>query len=110
MWQAWINAIIGLWFTVAAFILAGSRAANITNNLIAGIVLVILGVWAALRYRGWKNWVVTLIGVWMIIAGFWFPSSYAATVGNDIVAGAAIIIFSLWAWAGASKSLQVREA
>jgi hypothetical protein len=49
---------------------------------------VILGVWAALRYRGWKNWVVTLIGVWMIIAGFWFPSSYAATVGNDIVAGA----------------------
>jgi hypothetical protein len=33
MWQAWINAIIGLWFIVAAFILAGSRAANITTTL-----------------------------------------------------------------------------
>ncbi|MGQ9778179.1 MAG: SPW repeat domain-containing protein, partial [Thermodesulfobacteriota bacterium] len=67
MWQAWINAILGLWFIVAAFIIAASRAANITNNLITGIVLVILGIWAAVSYKGWKNWVVALIGVWMII-------------------------------------------
>lgn len=103
MWQAWINATLGLWFIVAAFIIAGSKTANITNNLIVGIILVILGVWAAARYKGWKNWVVTLIGVWMIISGFWFPASYVATVGNNIVAGAVIILLSLWAWAVFSR-------
>jgi len=110
MWQAWVNAILGLWFIVAAFIIAGSKTANITSNLIAGIILVILGIWASVRYKGWKNWVVALIGVWMIISGFWFPSHYIATVGNDIVAGAVIIILSLWAWAGASKVPQPKEA
>jgi hypothetical protein len=110
MWQAWINAILGLWFIVAVFTFAGSKTFNITNNLITGIVLVILGIWAAVRYRGWKNWVVTLIGVWMIVSGFWFPDSYVATVANDIVAGVAIILLSLWAWAGSSRVPKPREA
>ena len=44
MWQAWINAILGLWFIVAAFTIAGSKTANITNGLITGIVLVIVGI------------------------------------------------------------------
>jgi F0F1-type ATP synthase membrane subunit a len=97
MWQAWLNAILGLWFIVAAFIIAASKTANMTSNLIAGIIVVILGVWASVRYKGWKNWVVALIGVWMIISGFWFPGNYVATVGNDIVAGTVIIILSTWA-------------
>jgi hypothetical protein len=97
MWQAWINAILGLWFIVAAFIIAGSKTANLTTNLIAGIILVILGIWAAVRYKGWKHWIVTLVGAWMIVSGFWFSGSYVATVGNDIVAGAVILILSLWA-------------
>ncbi|MGQ9510044.1 MAG: hypothetical protein ACUVTN_11730, partial [Thermodesulfobacteriota bacterium] len=72
--------------------------------------LVILGIWAAVSYKGWKNWVVALIGVWMIIAGFWFPDNYVATVGNDTVAGTVIIILSLWAWAGASAVPEPKEA
>ena len=110
MWQAWINAILGLWFIVAAFTIAGSKTFNMTNGLIAGIILVILGIWAAVKYKSWKNWVVTLIGAWMIVSGFWFPSSYVATVGNNIVAGAVIIILSLWAWAGSSRVPKPREA
>ncbi len=109
MWQAWVNAILGLWFIVAAFIIAGSKTANTTSNLIAGIILVILSIWAAIKYKGWKNWVLTLIGVWMIIAGIWFPDNYVATVGNDTVAGTVIIILSLWAWAGASEVPQPKE-
>jgi uncharacterized membrane protein len=110
MWQAWINAILGLWFIVAAFVIPGSKTANMTNNLITGIILVILGVWAAVRYKGWKNWIVAIIGAWMIVSGFWFPSSYVATVANDIIAGAVIIILSLWAWAGSSRPPQPKEA
>jgi hypothetical protein len=110
MWQAWINAILGLWLIVAAFTLAGGQTFNTTNAFITGIIFLILGIWAAVSYKSWKNWVVALIGVWMIIAGFWFPSNYIATVGNDIFAGAAIIILSLWAWAGSSEVPQPKEA
>ena len=109
MWQAWINAILGLWFIVAAFIIVGSKTANLTNGLIIGVALLILGIWAAVSYKGWKNWVVAIIGAWMIVLGFWFPSSYGATVANDIIAGVAIIILSLSAWAGSSRVPQPKE-
>jgi len=97
MWQAWMNAILGLWFIVAAFIIAGSKTANITNGLVIGVVLLILGIWAAVSYKCWKNWVVAIIGVWMIVSGFWFPANYVASAANDIIGGAVIIILSIWA-------------
>jgi hypothetical protein len=110
MWQAWINAILGLWFIVAAFTFAGGQTFNTTNGLITGIIFLILGIWAAVSYKGWKNWVVAIIGAWMIASGFWFPSSHVVTVVNDIVAGVAIIILSLSAWAGSSPAPQPKEA
>ena len=110
MWQAWINAIIGLWFIVVAFTFVRDESFNSTNGLITGLILLVLGIWAAVKYKSWKNWVVAILGVWMIVSGFWFPSSYVATVGNDIFAGAAIIILSLWAWAGSSKVTQPKQA
>jgi len=64
----------------------------------------------AVSYKGWQNWVVAIIGAWMIVSGFWFPASYVATVANDIVAGAVIILLSLWAWAGSSGVPQPKEA
>jgi uncharacterized membrane protein len=110
MWQAWINAILGLWFIVAVFTFAGSKTFNMTNGLITGIIFLILGIWAAVSYKGWQNWVVAIIGGWMIVSGFWFPSSYVATVANDIVAGGAIILLSLWAWAAFSRVPEHKEA
>ncbi len=109
MWQAWVNAILGLWFIVAAFIIAGNKTANTISSLVAGIILMLLSIWAFIRYRGWKNWLLAIIGLWMIVAGFWFPDNYVAIVGNDTVGGTVIIILSLWAWAGVPRVSQPRE-
>ena len=107
MWQGWINAILGLWFIVAAFTIAGSKAANLANGLIAGIILLVLGLWVAVSYKGWQNLVVAIIGAWMIVSGLWFPSSYVATVANGIVAGAVMHFKPLgWVFTG----LQPKEA
>ena len=108
MWQAWINAILGLWLIVASFTIAGSKAANLANGLIAGIILLVLGLWAAVSYKGWQSLVVAAIGAWMIVAGFWFPSSHVATVVNDIIAGAVVAIAGLWA--GFSRAFRPKEA
>ena len=102
MWQSWINAIIGLWLIVASFTITGSRIGNLTNNLIAGIVLLVLGLWAAVANKSWQNWVIAVVGAWMIVAGFWFPSSHAGNMANSIIAGAVIAIAGFWA--GFSKA------
>lgn len=108
MWQAWINAILGLWLIVASFTIAGSKAANLANGLIAGIILLVLGLWAAVSYKGWQSLVVAVIGAWMIVAGLWFPSSHVGTVVNDIVAGAVVAVAGFWA--GFSRAFRPKEA
>ena len=96
MWQAWINGIVGLWLIVAAFVIAGSKTGKLINCLLTGIVLLILGLWAAVRHKSWQNWIVAVVGAWMIVAGFWFPSSYGGNVANNIAAGVVVAIASFW--------------
>ena len=46
---SWINAVLGLWLIIAPFILSYSSAATaMWNDIIIGLVVLVLGAWAAL--------------------------------------------------------------
>ena len=107
MWQAWINGLVGLWLIVSGFVVVGSKAAFMVNNLTTGAVLEIFGIWAALSYKYWQSWVVALVGAWMIVAGLVFPGSCIGNLANNIVAGVVVIIAALWP--GFSWALRTRK-
>ena len=45
----WINAVLGLWLIIAPFVLTYSSAtAALWNDIIIGLVALVLGVWAAM--------------------------------------------------------------
>jgi hypothetical protein len=45
---SWVNAVLGLWLVIAPFILAYSGVgAAMWNDIIVGIIVLVLGVWAA---------------------------------------------------------------
>ncbi len=46
MWQQWVNAILGLWLILSAF-LGFSASAQTTNLVIVGIIVAVLGFWGA---------------------------------------------------------------
>ena len=46
--MSWINAVLGLWLVLAPFILSYSSVTGaMVNDIIVGVVVVILGAWAA---------------------------------------------------------------
>jgi hypothetical protein len=96
MWQGYVNGVIGLWLMVAAFMVTGSKTGNLVNDLITGVVLLVLGIWAAVGHKSWQNWVVAIIGAWMIVAGLSFPSAVGGNVGNDLIGGAAVAAGGFW--------------
>ena len=96
MWQGWINGIGGVWLIVSAFIVAGSKTGDLTNGLITGIVLLVLGLWAGVSHKSWQEWIIAIVGAWMIVAGFWFPASYSGNMANNIIAGIVVVIAGLW--------------
>jgi len=46
-WLSWINAALGVWLILAPFIL-GYRDAAMVNDIIVGIIVLMLGTWSAL--------------------------------------------------------------
>ena len=42
----------------------------------------------------WQSWVNSVIGVWVLISGFYAPTASGKT--NLIISGSLIIIFGLW--------------
>ncbi len=49
---SWVNAVLGLWLVIAPFILAYSGvAAAMWNDVIVGIIVLVLGVWAAQAFK-----------------------------------------------------------
>jgi SPW repeat len=47
-WEEWVNAALGAWLIVSPFILGfGSLTAALWNQLIVGVVVLVLAAWAA---------------------------------------------------------------
>jgi len=52
MWQSWINFILGIWLIISSFVLVKDTQGGMVNNLVVGIVVAVLALWAALSKKG----------------------------------------------------------
>ncbi len=100
---SWLVAIGGLWELVAPFILKyTATSAAMWDAVIVGIVLIILGVWAALSKvestMRTLNWINALLGLWLVIAPFVLKyTTVSAALWNDIIVGVVVLVLAIWA-------------
>jgi hypothetical protein len=87
---------LGLGLIVAFYTVTGHPMLNQISGVVAGIVLMALGLCSVASRKNWQSWVVAGIGAWMIVAGSSFPSAYVANTANDILAGAVIVFVCTW--------------
>ncbi len=99
----WLIALAGLWMIIASFVLGyGTTTPPFWDALIVGIVLIILGAWAALttemRTDRTLDWINALVGLWLLISPFVMSSTnLTAPLYNDIIIGIIVIILGVWA-------------
>ena len=100
---SWLVALAGLWEVLAPFILGYSVTPTaLWNAIIAGVVLIILGVWTALNEdtgaHKTLDWVNIGVGMWLIVSPFILDyTAVAAALWNDIIVGAVVIVLAAWA-------------
>ena len=93
-----INAVIGIWFVIAPWMLGFSYDAGATSaSIVFGSLQVIMSFWGVTKpgWNSWQNWISAITGVWFIL----FPFIYSLTNGevwSSVVLGLITIIFSLW--------------
>jgi hypothetical protein len=100
-WASWILVIFGIWLIIAPFVLGYSTISSgaTTNDVVLGIVVLILSLWSALAVvpPGGVSWILLLLGIWVLIAPFvvGYAVMSSTATGNDVVMGILIIAFSL---------------
>ena len=103
---SWIIALLGLWEfgDIAALFVPdfGKIPAAIWNHIIVGLILMIVGVWAA-RTRNpvtakTMNWIAAGAGLWLLVSSFVlrYPVINAG-LWNDLIVGAIAFVLGVWA-------------
>ena len=99
----WLIALCGLWESadiVLPFAIGIARVQPLVwGHIVAGIILVIAGAWAALtrdmETAKTMDWIATIAGGWLVLAPFGFGvSPTGAALWNDIVVGVLVLILA----------------
>lgn len=105
-WLSAVAAILGLWIAVSPFVLTGTPPAiefieaGTWNNLIIGIAIFLIAGYNYYRLMNERTTsmasaaLVTLLGLWMIIAPFVFEAALPAMLWSDVIAGALVAILA----------------
>ena len=105
MISGWITALIGLWEfgDAAAFFTPGFGPvpAFLVSHILAGLVLLVTGIWAAKTRQPASavrlRWISAAAGAWLVIAAFVLGNSvHPAGRWNDIMAGALALALNIW--------------
>lgn len=92
-----IALIFGAWLIIAPYVLSYDKTAAYWNEVVTGIIVVILAlVRISLPRMNWASWLNGIAGIWLIVSPFFFAYSKSSAYWNQIIFGVlvAIIAFS----------------
>jgi nucleoside-diphosphate-sugar epimerase/uncharacterized membrane protein len=115
LWCHFANMALGLWLICSPFtfglaqnwmipgeLIAPNQRGLVlsdtwmtASDILAGLLIVLLGLLSLSRDFGWARWATAGMGVWLLFAPllFWTPS--AAAYANDTLIGALVILFAV---------------
>ncbi|MCL6453892.1 MAG: SPW repeat protein [Alicyclobacillus sp.] len=101
-WRNGLNALIGIWFIVAPWVLGFSGRADATwTSVVIGVIQAAASIWAAYVERPgwgtWQNWVALLTGVWFVVQPFALNlSAVEGVVWSSVILGLVTVVANLW--------------
>lgn len=105
-WLGWISAIVGAWLIIAPFALGLTSTSAFWNEIVVGLVAIVLGVTQASSPKTtWPSWINLIAGIWLIISPYLFNPAMAAAYTNAVVSGIILAVVAL-ADGAAASSLQ----
>lgn len=97
-----VNVLLGLWLIAAPWVLAYSHPRAVWNDVVVGIILIVLAAFKALKpvRLVWLSWANLALGIWLFIAPFVLQYGQNVVSGvnrglwNDLVVGIFVIVLS----------------
>lgn len=86
---------LGLWLIFSPFTAGYSNVPLIWNDILSGILVIVLAMVVLRTRRSWAAWANAVVGLWLAFAPvlFWAPD--AATYMNDTLVGMFVVTFAI---------------
>jgi hypothetical protein len=87
---SWINFLLGVWLTIAAFALPASTGAVMASESVAGVIISVLAYASAVgRPNAGVSWSVAVAGLWTLIVSY---GAHTAATSNATIVGLVVIV------------------
>jgi hypothetical protein len=100
-----IDAAVGVWLFISAFVFNASGTGFFWNNIIFGIVVAVLaGIRAFGAYsQNWLSWLNVLAGIWVFISPWSLAfSHFQGAAWNNYISGIAVALLAIWSTSASS--------
>jgi len=88
-----LNVLFGIWLVIAPYVLSYNKSAAYWNEVMTGIVVIVLGLARFVLPRvNSFSWLTGIAGIWLILSPFFFAYTSAAAYWNQIIFGILIAI------------------
>ncbi|SCZ66879.1 SPW repeat protein [Thiohalomonas denitrificans] len=107
-WQDWMNLLLGVWLIAAPYLMfydpGFDGIASWNSYLVGGALVIVTGIGLA-KLIPWREWVVLVLGIWLIISGLLlgFLAGNQIALWNGIITGIVVVIGSASALRAADK-------
>lgn len=104
-----INLLLGIWLIIAPFVLAYTEVDARWNDVIVGILIVLMAGSRLMQMSVTApSWVNVILGLWLLIAPFVMAYQSNDAFWNNILVGIAVIAFGLWSASTVETERDVR--
>lgn len=75
-WQDVVTLLLGLWLVVSPFMFPRTIDDNafFISSIIVGVLLILAAIAAILRPNAWKEWIVVILGSWLVSSAYFLGS------------------------------------
>ena len=87
---SWINVLLGVWLTIAAFALSARTGSAMAAEGVAGVVIAVLAYASAVgRPNAAISWSVAVAGLWTLIVNY---GAHTTATLNATIVGLAVLV------------------
>jgi uncharacterized membrane protein len=94
-WRYGMLIFLGLWLIATAFSFTSNSSLIFGSDIICGILLILLGLYALYSHHTWPFWAMAAVGIWLQFAPLVFWAPEAVSYINNTLIGVLAITFSL---------------
>lgn len=97
-WLSGVNLLLGVWLVLAPFILGITSRNAYWNEIVIGIVILVLALYRmSAPSATWTGWVSLIAGLWLIASPYMFNPVESSAYTNAVISGIIAVVLGLGA-------------